>query len=113
MEKQEKADREKKEMGWRIGELSSRNSVLEAKKGMTEENQQILDAVGKDGGEKKKSRVGDQVRSEEIIIQLLGILQNISEGKLWGEGAYLDFQDFKTFLTDKLEEIKNRLPGPL
>ena len=85
MEKQEKADREKKEMGRRIGELSSRNSVLEAKKGMTEENQQILDAAG---GEKKKSRVGDQVSSEEIITQLLGILQNISEGKLWGEGAY-------------------------
>ena len=80
---------------------------------MMNENQEVLDMAGKDGNGKKKDRVGDQVSPEGVIKQLLGILQNISEGKLWGEGTLLDFHDFKLFLTEKLEEIKGRLPDPL
>ena len=112
--KQAKYERQDKEKDRRIGELSTRNTLLEAGARLGAENKEVIDATRKDSkGKNKVEKVGDLVNNDEVIRQLLDILQNISEGKFWGNGGCHDLNDLKRFLTAKLEEIKDRLPYPL
>ena len=112
--KQAKLERQDKEKDRRIGELSTRNTLLEAGARLSSENQRVIDATKKDSkGKDKVEKVGDLVNNEEVVRQLLDILKNISEGKFWGNGGCHDINDLRNLLTEKLEEIKDRLPYPL
>ena len=110
----EMGKKQEKELRRRVGELSSRNSVLEEGARLSQENQEIREEVNRDKkGKKKDEKVEDLVKTDEVIKQLLGILQNISEGKFWGEGGCHDFKDLKEFIARKVDELKTRLPDPL